>query len=89
MRILKNWSVYIVKCRDNSFYTGISKDVERRFKEHQYNNKKGSKYCIRLRPLKLVYKSLPLYNRSEASKKEYCIKKLSHAEKKKFIKENK
>ncbi len=71
----------MVQCRNKSLYTGITTDVERRFNEHQYDNKKASKYCINLRPLKLVYKSLPFENKSDASKEEYRIKKLSHKDK--------
>ena len=54
---MKNWWVYIIQCRNKSLYTGITTDVERRLNEHQNYNKKASKYCSRLRPLKLVYKA--------------------------------
>ena len=74
-------------CSNKSLYTGITTDVKRRFYEHQNDDKKASKYCARLRPLKLVYKSLPYKNKSDASKEEYRIKKLSHREKKKLIKD--
>ena len=79
------WWVYIIECKNKSLYTGITTDVQRRFNEHQHDNKKASKYCAKLRPLKLVYKSLPLENKSDASKEEYRIKQLSHDAKKKFI----
>ena len=85
---MNNWWVYIIQCRNNSLYTGITTDVERRFDEHQNNNKRASKYCARLRPLKLIYKSSAYENKSDASKEEYRIKQLSHEEKKKFIKIN-
>ena len=48
--------------------------------------KKASKYCARLRPLKLVYKSLAYENKSDASKEEYRIKQLYHKDKLKIIK---
>ena len=83
-----NWWVYIIQCRNKSLYTGITTDVERRFDEHQNDDKKASKYCARLRPLKLVYKSSAYENKSEASKEEYRIKQLSHKEKKSLIKKN-
>jgi|TARA_B100001057_G_scaffold51086_1_gene45412 putative endonuclease len=83
---MKNWWVYIIECRNKSLYTGITTDVERRFNEHQNNNKKASKYCASLRPLKLIYKSLPFENKSDASKEEYRIKQLSHKDKLYFIK---
>ena len=50
--------------------------------------KKASKYCVRLRPLKLVYKSSAYENKSDASKEEYRIKQLSHKDKLNFIKQN-
>ena len=52
---MNNWWVYIIQCRNKSLYTGITTDLERRFDEHQNDDKKASKYCSRLRPLKLVY----------------------------------
>ena len=86
---MNQWWLYIIQCRDKSFYTGITTDIERRFKEHQNNNKKASKYCIKLRPLKLIYQSLPYKSRSEASKEEHRIKKLTHKLKKRLIMMNK
>ena len=83
---MKNWWVYIIQCRNKSLYTGITTDVERRLDEHQNDNKKASKYCARLRPLKLVYKSSAYENKSDASKEEYRIKQLCHEDKLKFIK---
>ncbi len=71
---MNNWLVYIIQCRNKSLYTGITTDVERRFDEHQNDYKKASKYCSRLRSLKLVYKSSAYKNKSDASKQEYRIK---------------
>lgn len=76
-----DWFVYIIECKNNSFYTGISKNVKRRFFEHQFVDKKASKYCLRLRPLKLRYVSVNFTNRSDASKEEYRIRKLSRNKK--------
>ena len=83
---MKNWWVYIIQCRNKSLYTGITTDVERRLNEHQNDNKKASKYCARLRPLKLVYKSSAYESKSDASKEEYRIKQLCHKDKLKIIK---
>ena len=83
---MNNWWVYIIQCRNKILYTGITTDVERRFGEHQNDDKKASKYCTRLRPLKLVYKSSAYDNKSDASKEEYRIKQLSHKDKLNFIK---
>ena len=85
---MNNWWVYIIECRNKSLYTGITTNVERRLDEHQYDNKKASKYCARLRPLKLVYKSLAYENKSDASKEEYRIKQLRRKDKLNFIKTN-
>lgn len=85
---MNSWWVYIIQCRNKSLYTGITTNVQRRFNEHQNNNNKASKYCAKLRPLKLVYKSHAFQNRSAALKEEYRIKQLNHKEKKKLIKEN-
>ena len=85
---MNNWWVYIIKCRNKSLYTGITTNVERRFDEQQNDNKKASKYCARLRPLKLVYKSSAYKNKSDASKEEYRIKQLSRKDKLNLIKTN-
>ncbi len=84
---MNNWWVYIIECRNKSLYTGITTDVKRRLHEHQFDNKKASRYCARLRPLQLVYKSSPYVNKSDASKEEYRIKQLSRKSKLKLIKD--
>jgi len=65
--------VYIVKCADNTFYTGISTELERRIEEHNGSDK-GAKYTRVRRPVSLVY-SEEYPDRSSASKREYEIKK--------------
>ena len=75
----KDWYVYIVKCSDNSLYTGITVDLERRVVEHN-TSKKGAKYTKSRRPVHLVY-SETHQDRSSASKRESAIKKLSRSEK--------
>jgi len=71
--------VYIIQCNDQTLYTGITTDLDRRIKEHN-NSKLGAKYTKVRRPVKLVY-SKDFINRSEASKEESRIKKLSRLEK--------
>ena len=68
------WSVYIIRCSDNTLYTGIATDVARRFDEHQ-SSKIGSKYLRGRAPLKLVFQQ-QVGDRSLASKIEHRIKKL-------------
>lgn len=75
--------VYIIQCKDNTFYTGITTDLDRRIKEHN-NSKLGAKYTKVRRPVKLVF-SKQFENRSEASKEESRIKKLSRTEKIKLL----
>jgi putative endonuclease len=65
--------LYIVQCSDDTLYTGIATDLERRLAEHNSSDK-GAKYTKARRPVKLVY-SEEYENRSEASKREYFIKK--------------
>ena len=76
--------LYIVQCSDNTLYTGIATELERRIKEHNESDK-GAKYTRVRRPVTLVYsESYP--DRSTASKREYMIKKkMSRAEKLKLI----
>ena len=79
----KEWWIYIVACSDESLYTGITTDRERRIAEHN-DSKKGAKYTRNRRPVDLVYSEMHP-DRSTASKREYEIKKLSRAEKLKLI----
>ena len=76
---MNKWYVYIVECADGSLYTGISTDVDRRLLEHNYSLK-AAKYTRSRRPVKLVW-SKEVANRSEASKEEYKIKRLSRKKK--------
>ncbi len=49
------WSVYVVRCMNGAQYTGITKDVPRRFAEHRAGRGKGAKYLLDRGPLRLVY----------------------------------
>lgn len=73
------YSVYLVRCRDGSMYTGIATDVSRRIAEHE-DGAKGAKYLRGRGPLTLVYQQ-EIGDRSLASKIESRIKRLSSAEK--------
>lgn len=74
-----SYFVYILRCSDDTLYTGIATDVQRRVKEHN-ESPKGAKYTSGRRPVKLVHQEAFL-TRSEASKREASIKKLSREEK--------
>lgn len=78
----ESWYVYILKCADDTYYTGITSNINRRIKEHGTN--KGAKYTKQRGPFRLVYKASFL-NRSSASKEEYKIKSLSLKDKIKLI----
>ena len=82
----KIWSVYIVKCSDGTLYTGISNDVEKRILTH--NTGKGAKYTRARLPVFLVYVK-EIGNRSEVSKEEHRIKKLTRVHKLLLINEYK
>jgi len=71
--------IYILQCADNTLYTGITTNLNRRLKEHN-NSKLGAKYTKIRRPVKLVY-SQQFTDRSEVSKEESRIKKLSRQQK--------
>jgi putative endonuclease len=82
----KIWWLYVVRCCDDSLYTGISTNVERRVREHNYS-KRGAKYTRARRPVELVW-SKKYNNRSEAQTAEFNFKKLFHKEKWEIINEN-
>ncbi|WP_373036129.1 GIY-YIG nuclease family protein [Sulfurimonas sp.] len=78
-----SYFVYMLQCSDNTLYTGIATDVQRRLDEHN-NSDKGAKYTKIRRPVMLVY-SEECEDRSSASKREYAIKKLKRKEKLELI----
>ena len=67
--------VYILRCSDDTLYTGITTELQRRVDEHNHSDK-GAKYTKIRRPVTLVYSEV-YEDRSSASKREYAIKKLS------------
>lgn len=77
------YSVYILRCIDDSYYTGIATDVARRIAEHE-NGARGAKYLKGRGPLTLVF-SERVGSRSRASQFEYRIKKLSRSGKQLLI----
>ncbi len=75
---------YIVKCRDNTYYTGWTKDLDRRMKAH--NSGTGAKYTRSRRPVRLVYYEA-YGTKEEAMRREREIKRMSRKEKEKLIAE--
>lgn len=74
--------VYILRCKDNSLYTGRCMNLDQRLKLH--NQGKGAKYTRSRRPCKLVYYE-EIDNKSEALKREIAIKKLTKAKKEDLV----
>jgi len=75
-----SWAVYLIKCADNTFYTGVTTDIERRVNEHNTDDKKGAKYTRARRPVALVW-SEEHPNRTKACQREYEIKRWPRAKK--------
>ena len=82
--VMFDWTVYMVRCKDNSLYTGIAKDVQRRVEEHNNSDRLGAKYTRARRPVTLVYQQ-QVKSRSDAGKREYQLRHLSKLEKEKLI----
>ena len=76
------WQVYIIRCSDDSLYTGITLDVERRLTEH--GGARGAKYFRGKRPRQLVYLEGG-HTRGSACRREAAIKKLTRAAKLRLI----
>jgi len=73
-----NWQVYIILSSDNSLYTGITTDIDRRFRQHAAG--RGARYFRGRQPLEVVYLEGG-HTRSSAAKREVQIKSISRAEK--------
>ena len=76
------WYLYILRCKDNTLYTGITTDIEKRLEAHRSG--KGAKYTRGRTPLELVYRE-ECENHSHALRREWEIKKLARTEKDKLI----
>ncbi len=79
-----SWYVYLLKCSDNSLYTGITTDLKRRLSEHNNDNRKAAKYTRARRPVKMVYFEL-CESRSDAGIREYEIRKSNRQKKLELI----
>lgn len=72
------WCVYIILCSDNSLYTGITTNIERRFRQH--GEGRGARYFRGRQPVRVVYLENG-HNRSSAAVREARIKAMSRADK--------
>jgi putative endonuclease len=80
------WFVYMVRASDQTLYTGITTDLDRRLAEHQ-SGKGGAKYFRGRDALEMVFTESK-HTRSTASKREAEIKKLTRHQKLSLIKNN-
>jgi predicted GIY-YIG superfamily endonuclease len=78
----QSWYVYIVRCSDESLYTGVAKDINARIARH--NEGKGAKYTRSRRPVRLVYSEFA-EDRGAALKRELQIKTMSSAVKRQLV----
>ena len=76
--------VYMIRCEDNSIYTGITNDLNRRFQEHICKKKKGAKYTKSHSAIKLEM-SWKCKSKTLACKLEYYIKTLNKKQKEELI----
>jgi putative endonuclease len=74
--------VYVLRCRDDTFYTGYTTDIERRVREHAAGD--GAKYTRGRTPLELVHVE-GFASRSAAMSREYEFKQLARAEKERAV----
>ena len=74
------WFVYMLRCADDSIYSGITKDLQRRLDEHNGLSKNGAKYTRARRPVSLIHQE-QYENRSQASQREHELKAFSRQQK--------
>lgn len=82
----KKYYAYILSCADGTLYSGYTTNIEKREKTH--NSGKGAKYTRSRLPVKVVYFE-KFTSKSEALKREYAFKQLSHKDKLRLIKKEK
>lgn len=78
------WHVYLLRCADGTFYTGITTDPARRLRQHNGELSGGARYTQARRPVELAWQGA-CESRSAAAKAEYRIRRLSRQQKKSLI----
>ncbi|MBI4971006.1 MAG: GIY-YIG nuclease family protein [Candidatus Omnitrophica bacterium] len=78
----EDWYLYLLECCDGSFYTGITNNLERRFKMH--NDGKASRFTRSRRPVKMLYQE-KLKSRTQALVRECAVKALPRKKKEELI----
>ena len=84
LKLNMRWYMYIVRCADDSLYTGITNGLQRRILEHNTNSRLGAKSLRRKRPVVLAYYEL-FATQNEAAKRERSIKRWTRKYKLKLI----
>ena len=79
--------VYMLRCQDNSIYTGITTDIKRRMKEHFDKEEKCAKYTA-YHSAKKLEKDWKTQKRQLASKLEYYLKRLKKEQKERLIQDH-
>ncbi len=84
---MSQWYVYMLRCADGTYYTGVTTDVARRVTEHNGEGAKGrgAKYTKARQPVSLVYSEVA-ENRSLAQSREAALRRLSRGEKEEIAK---
>lgn len=77
-----SWSLYILRCCDESFYTGVTTDIDRRFREHEAG--RASRFTRARRPVVLVYQEA-CGTRSQALSRECAVKSMGRQGKEKLV----
>jgi len=83
----KSYWIYIVLCKDKTFYTGVTNDVAGRIWEHNHDNSDKNSYTYKRRPVKLVYCEL-FHDVKTAIIREKQVKGWSKRKKQALIDEN-
>ena len=78
------WYLYIIRCGDDTLYTGITTDVARRFCEHECGGTRAAKYLRGRGPLRLVAQ-IRVGDRTRAARLEYCVKALARTQKERLV----
>ena len=83
-RAMTSYYVYLVRCADDTYYTGVCTDTARRVLEHN-GTSKGARYTRGRQPVRLAYEE-PCPDRSSALKREHVVRQLSRSEKERLEK---
>ena len=73
---MSSWYVYMVRCVDQTLYTGVTTDLERRLREHNECNRTGARYTRARRPVTLAWHEAQT-DRAQATRREAVIKRMS------------